>query len=46
MVQISVEFMGTIPKSMVGSQYFTLAEVKLNAQNVVTHGFFNVDVMC
>lgn len=32
LVQFSVEFMGTFPKFMVGSQYFTLSEVKLNAR--------------
>ena len=34
-MQISAEFMGTTPKSSVGSQYFTLTDVKLNVRNVV-----------
>ena len=32
-VQFSTKFMGTFAKSTVGSQYFTLTEVKPNARN-------------
>jgi hypothetical protein len=32
-VQFSAEFMGTFPKSTVGSQYFTLTEIKPNTKN-------------
>ena len=32
-VQFSVEFMGTFPKSHVGTHYFTLMEVKPNIAN-------------
>ena len=33
LVQFSIEFMSTFPKSTVGSQYFTLMEVKPNIEN-------------
>ena len=32
-VQFSAEFMGTFPKSTMGSQYFTLTEIKPNTKN-------------
>lgn len=33
LVQSNVEFMGDFCKSIVGSQYFTLSEIKLNARD-------------
>ena len=33
LVQFSAEFMNTFPKSTVGSQYFTLTEIKPNTKN-------------
>ena len=32
-MQIGVEFMGNIPRSLVGSHHFTLTKVKPNAWN-------------
>lgn len=45
-VQFNVEIMDTFPKSMVGSQYFTIIEVKPNARNTAPPATFSGWMSC
>lgn len=41
-VQFGAEFMGTFPRSLVGSQYFNHTDVKSNVQNTVQPTTFSM----